>query len=118
MLNQEMAGRPGHTNNRRVVVKKLIMFVCALAIAVTAAAAPGKVKAKYSGVVGKYDAASKTLTVKQKDKEGVFVINDQSEITNGGAKADAAAFAAGKKVKIEFVMDGASKIAQKVEVAK
>lgn len=99
-------------------MKKLIMFVCALAIAVTAAAAPGKVKARYSGVVGKYDAATKTVTVKQKDKEGVFVLNDQSQILSGGAKADASAITEGKKVKIEFVMDGATKVAQKVEIGK
>ncbi len=94
------------------------MFVCALAIAASAIAAPGKVKAKYSGVVEKFDAATKTLTVKNKDKQGVFVLNDQSQIVSGSAKADATAFASGKKVKIEFVMDGATKIAQKVEVDK
>jgi hypothetical protein len=94
------------------------MFVCALAIAATAYAAPGKIKARYSGVIGKYDAATKTLTVKQKDKEGVFVLNDQSEILSGKAKADASAIAEGKKVKVEFVMDGATKVAQKVEVEK
>jgi hypothetical protein len=113
-----MAGRPGHFPIGRLVVKKLMMFVCALAIAATAFAAPGKVKARYTGTVEKYDATTHTLTIKNKDKQAVFVINDQSQVLAGGTKADPSAFAAGKKIKVEFVMDGANKIAQKVEVAK
>lgn len=93
-----------------------MMFVCALAIAATAYAAPGKVKARYSGTVEKYDAASKTLTIKNGDKQAVFVINDQSEVLSGKTKADASAFTAGKKIKVEFVMDGANKVAQKIEL--
>src|SRR5262245_5163832 len=111
-----MAGLPGHITLGRIVVKKLIMFVCALAIAASAIAAPGKITANYSGVVNKYDAATKTLTVKNKDREGVFVSNEQSQIMKGKTKADASAIAAGQKVKVVFVLDGSTKIAQKIEV--
>ena len=44
-------------------MKKLVMFVCALAIAVSAAASPGKIKARYTCTVEKYDAATKTLNI-------------------------------------------------------
>ena len=110
-----MAGGPAATIGRSVV-KKLVMFVCALAIAVSAAAAPGKVKARYTGTVEKYDATTKTLTIKNGDKQAVFVLNDQSQVLNGKTKADVSAFTAGKKIKVEFVMDGANKIAQKIEL--
>ena len=54
-----------------------------------------------------YDAATKTLTIKRKDKQGEFVITDTSEVLQGKTKADASAFTAGQKVDVEFVMDGA-----------
>ena len=53
---------------------------------------PGKpIKANYSGIVESYDAATKTLTVKRKDKQGEFVITDTSEVLQGKTKADASA---------------------------
>jgi len=99
-------------------MKKLTMLVCALAIATSAfAAGQGKqISADYSGIVDKYDAATRTLTIKKKDKQGEFVIVDTSEIELNKAKADAAAFAAGQKVSVEFVMDGSKKVAQKVKL--
>jgi hypothetical protein len=45
-------------------MKKLLILAFALALATSAIAAPGKTKARYSGTVEKYDAATKTLTVK------------------------------------------------------
>ena len=100
-------------------MKKLFVLAFALALATSAFAGQAKnaPKASYSGVIEKYDAATKTLTVKRKDKQGEFVINDSSEVTQNKAKADASALAAGQKVEIEFVMDGAKKIAQKVKVS-
>ena len=56
-------------------MKKLLMLACVLAIATSAVAAQDKIKASYSGVIEKYDAATKTLTVKRKDKQGEFVIS-------------------------------------------
>jgi hypothetical protein len=100
-------------------MKKLIMLVCALAIAApTFVAAQGKqIKANYSGVVENYDAATKTLTVKKKDKQGEFVITDASAVELNKTKADISAIAAGQKVDVEFVMDGAKKVAQKVKLS-
>jgi Cu/Ag efflux protein CusF len=98
-------------------MKKLLILVCALAIGSSAFAAQGKsVSASYSGVVEKYDAATKTLTIKRKDKTGEFVINDTSEVTQGKTKADASAFTVGRKVDVEFVMDGSKKIVQKAKL--
>jgi Cu/Ag efflux protein CusF len=98
-------------------MKKLLLLACALVIATSAFAAQDKPKANYSGVVEKYDAATKTLTVKNKDRQGEFVISDTSEVLDGKAKAEVAALTAGRKVKVVFVMDGAKKVIQKVTVS-
>jgi cold shock CspA family protein len=55
--------------------------------------------------------------VKRKDKQGEFVITDSSEVLQNKAKADVSALTAGQKVEVEFVMDGAKKMAQKVKVS-
>lgn len=98
-------------------MKKLLMLAFALALATSAFAEPGKIKANYSGIVEKYDAATRTLTIKKKDKTGEFVITDASEVLQGKTKADASAFAAGQKVDVEFVMDGAKKLVVKAKVS-
>ena len=100
-------------------MKRLLMLACALAIATSAFAGQAKnaPTADYSGIIEKYDAATKTLTVKRKDKQGEFVINESSELLQNKAKADVSALAAGQKVEVEFVMDGPRKIAQKVKVS-
>jgi len=99
-------------------MKKLLILAVALVIATSAFAAGQSkpVKASYSGVVEKYDAATKTLTVQKKDKHGEFVIVDSSEVLDGGKKADASALAVGRKVDVDFVMDGAKKVVQQVKV--
>ena len=96
---------------------KNLFVACMLALATTAFAEPGKIKASYSGVIEKYDAATRTLTIKRKDKQGEFVITDTSEVLQGKAKADTAALTAGQKVDVEFVMDGAKKLVVKAKVS-
>src|SRR3982750_1195866 len=98
-------------------MKKLFVMAFALAIATSVFAAPGKPTAHYSGIVDKYDAATRTLIVKRGDKQGEFVITDTSEVSQGKTKADASALAAGQKVDIEFVMDGSKKLVHKVKVS-
>jgi phage baseplate assembly protein gpV len=98
-------------------MKKLLIIAFTLAIATSAFAQPGKVKARYSGTIDTYDAATKTLTVNQKDRKGVFIITDTSEVMKDKTKADASALVAGQKVDVEFVMDGATKLVQKVKVS-
>jgi hypothetical protein len=98
-------------------MKKLAIIAFALAIATSAFAAPGTVKAHYSGVIEKYDAATKTLTIKKGDKQGDFVMTDASEVTQSGKKADVSALVAGQKIDVEFSMDGAKKIAHKVKLS-
>ena len=96
------------------------LFVLAFALAIAASAFAGqdkKIKAEYSGIVEKYDAATKTLTVKKKDKQGEFVITDTSAVELNKAKAEVSAITAGQKVDVEFVMDGAKKVAQKVKLS-
>ena len=98
-------------------MKKLFALAFVLALATAAFAEPGKIKANYSGIVEKYDAATNTLTIKKKDKTGEFVITDTSEVLQGKTKADASAYAAGQKVDVEFVMDGAKKLIVKAKVS-
>ena len=96
-------------------MKKLLILVFTLALA-TSAFAQKKATSNYSGVVEKYDAATKTLVVKKKDKQGEFVLNDSSEVLEGKEKKDATVFTAGRKVDVEFVMDGATKVIVKAKV--
>jgi len=98
-------------------MKKLLIIAFTLALATSAFAAPGKTRARYSGTIEKYDATTKTLTIKKGEKQGVFVITDTSEVTQGKTKADASAFVAGQKVEVEFVLDGATKLVQKAKVS-
>ena len=98
-------------------MKKLFVLAFALALATSAFAGQDKkIKADYSGIVEKYDAATKILTVKKTDRQGEFVITDQSAVELNKAKADISAAVAGQKVEVEFVMDGAKKVAQKVKL--
>ena len=101
-------------------MKKLFTLVFAMMIATSAVAFAGQakpVKSTYSGVVEKYDAATKTLTVKRKDKQGEFVIVDSSEVLDNKTKADASALTAGRKVDVQFVMDGAKKNVVRAKVS-
>jgi Cu/Ag efflux protein CusF len=98
-------------------MKKLLIIAFTLALATSAFAAPGKVKARYSGIIDSYDAATKTLTVKRDDKQGVFMITDTSEVVQGKTKADVSALAVGQKVDVEFVLDGSTKLVHKVKVS-
>jgi len=99
-------------------MKQLLILACALVSATSALAAQGKrITSDYSGFVDKYDAATKTLTVKKNDKQGEFVISDTSEVQDNKTKADASALTVGRKVDVEFVMDGAKKVVVKAKVS-
>src|SRR3954453_16296787 len=102
---------------RPLIMKRLAIIAFALALATSAFAAPGTTKAHYSGIVEKYDAATKTLTIKKGDKQGEFVITDTSEVMQAGKKADASALVAGQKVEVEFSMDGAKKLVHKAKLS-
>lgn len=98
-------------------MKKFAIIAFALAIATSAFAAPGAVKAHYSGVIEKYDAATRTITIKKGDKQGEFVVTDASEVMQSGKKADVSALTAGQKIDVEFSMDGAKKVVHKVKLS-
>jgi hypothetical protein len=111
--------RSGATENH---MKKLLVLVCTLAIGTAAFAAPAKgapASAHFTGTIEKYDTATKTLTVKHDGKDTTFQINDKSQVMNGKSKADPSALAAsaGHTVRIDYMMEGATKVAEKVEVA-
>jgi hypothetical protein len=103
------------------MMKKLLILACTLAIGTAAFAAPAKspTKAHFTGTIEKYDTAAKTLTVKHDGKDTTFVLGDQAQVMKGTQKADASSLAAstGQSVKVEYVMDGASRVADKIEVA-
>lgn len=104
-------------------MKKLIILVCTLAISAAAFAAPAKstrTVAHLSGTITKYDAATRTLTIKHDgNKETSFQIDDKAEVMKGKAKADASSLATstGRSAKIEYVMEGSNRVAEKVDVA-
>ena len=107
-------------------MKKLLILVCSMAIGAAAFAAPAPVKkaakptiAHFSGTVGGYDVATRTLTVKHDGKDTTFLLNDQSQVVNGRQKADASALStdSGRSVKVDYVMDGATRVAAKIDVA-
>lgn len=83
-----------------------------------AAAKPAAMKSEHAaGTVEKFDAATKTLTVKEKGKEVAFVLDDKTSVMKGKEKADAAALVAGSMVKIEYMAMGTTKTAEKIEVS-
>ena len=96
-------------------MKKLLILAFALTFATTAFA-QNKQTANYSGIIDKYDAATKTLTIKKKDRQGEFVITDASEVLNNKAKADASAIAAGQKADVEFWLEGSKKVVKKLKL--
>jgi phage baseplate assembly protein gpV len=97
-------------------MKKLLTLVCTLAVSAATFAAPAKstrTTAHMSGTITKYDAATRTLTLRHdKNKETEFQINDQSAVMKGKSKADASSLAAsaGQSATIEYVMDGSNRI--------
>jgi len=97
-------------------MKKLLIVLFALAIAVPVFA-QNKQTANYSGIVEKYDAATKTLIIKKKDKQGEFIITDTSEVLKDKAKADASAISAGQKADVEFWLEGSKKMVKKLKVS-
>ena len=103
------------------MMKKLLILACTLAIGTAAFAAPAKpaTKAHFTGTIEKYDAAGKTLTVKHDGKETTFVLGDQAQVMKGTQKADASSLSAstGQTVKVEYVMNGGNRVADKIEVA-
>ena len=97
-------------------MKKLIALVFALALAAPVFA-QNKQTANYSGIVEKYDAASKTVVIKKKDKQGEFVITDTSEVLKDKTKADASAITPGQKADVEFWLEGSKKMVKKLKVS-
>jgi hypothetical protein len=96
-------------------MKKLLILAFALSIA-TSAFAQKKVTADYSGIVEKYDAATKMLIIKKKDRHGEFLITDASEVLKDKTKADASAIAVGQKADVEFWLENGKKIVKTVKV--
>ena len=104
-------------------MKKLLILVCSLAVSAAAFAAPAKsthpAVSHMSGTISNYDAATRTLTIRHdKNKETTFQINDQSAVMKGKSKADASSLATstGQPAKVEYVMNGSNRIAEKVDV--
>ena len=104
-----------------IMMKKLLVLACTLAIGTAAAAAPAKAApaktAHFSGTIQKYDAGSKDLTVKHDGKETTFHVGDTAQVMKGKEKADASSLAAstGAAVKIDYVMSGTTRVAEKID---
>jgi hypothetical protein len=97
-------------------MKKLLILVTSLAIG-TAAFAATPVRAKLNGTIETYDASTRMLTVKHSGKDSTFHLAEQSEVMQGKTKTDPTALAAGQGVSVEYIMNGATKEAEKVELS-
>jgi phage baseplate assembly protein gpV len=107
------------------IMKKLVILACTLAISTAAFAAPAKNAPKaakvahYTGTIEKYDSATHMLTAKHDGKETTFTVSDKADVMKGKSKADASSLAAstGQTAKIDYVLAGTMKTAEKIEVA-
>lgn len=97
-------------------MKKLLILVSALAIGTSAFAATAT-KAHFNGTVETYDASTRTLTIRHSGKDSTFKLGDQAQVIAGKSKTDASVLSAGKSVKVEYSMSGATKLIDKVEVS-
>jgi hypothetical protein len=70
-----------------------------------------------SGSIEKYDAATKTLTVKEGAKDVTFVLTDQTHVMKGKEMLSPSALASGQHAKIEYAVAGANKEAHVIEVS-
>lgn len=103
------------------MMKKMLVLVCSLMVGTAAFAAPAKSAPKtahFSGTIQKYDAGTKELTVKHDGKDTTFKIGDTAQVMKGKEKADASSLSAsnGQAVKIDYMLSGTTKVAEKVDV--
>ena len=104
-------------------MKKFLILVCSLAIGTAAFAAPAKTAkpriAHFAGTIEKYDVGTHTLTVKHAGKDSTFQVGDGAQVMKGKEKADASALAAstGQAAKVNYILAGTVKTAEKIEVS-
>ena len=115
-------------------MKLSILAVCVLFAGATAMAAPvsqgstpktpahkaasEKPKMMWtSGSIEKYDASTKTLTVKHDGKELTFTLDDQTHVKRGKDALTTSALASGEHARIEYSMAGTSKSARVIELS-
>jgi hypothetical protein len=70
-----------------------------------------------SGSIEKYDAATKTLTLKEGGKDVNFVLGDQTHVMKGKEMLTPSALMSGQHAKVEYAVAGANKEAHVIEVS-
>jgi hypothetical protein len=70
-----------------------------------------------SGSIEKYDAATKTLTLKHDGKETNFVLADSTHVMKGKEMLSPSALMSGQHAKVEYTVAGANKEARVIEVS-
>ena len=68
-----------------------------------------------TGKVEKYDAATKTLTIKHDGKDLMFTVADTATVMKGKEKADLST-ATGMEARVEYMVSGSTKTADKIEL--
>jgi hypothetical protein len=111
---------------RRSFMIRSICAVAALAIGLAVAAphpavaAPSKAPAKNwaSGTIEKFDAATRTLTVTHDGKSTPFVLDQGATIVSGKSSVAESDLTGdmGRKVRVQYVMNGGTRSALRVEV--
>jgi len=131
-VSRFFAAPSGASKGEESIMKTSVIAASILLIGATAMAAPATQTKKASaakpaatakmtmshasGVVEKYDAATKTLTIKHDGKEQTFTVADTASVMKGKEKADLAT-ATGMEAKIEYMTSGTTKTADKIELS-
>ena len=110
-----------------------VLTACVLFAGATAMAAPAVQTAKpagakatamekpkmlwASGSIEKFDAATKTLTLKEGGKDVIFMVIDATHVMKGKESLTPAALASGQHAKVEYAMAGMNREAHVIELA-
>ena len=69
-----------------------------------------------SGIIEKYDQASRTLVLKHEGKEMTFVLGDHATVMLGKQKGVVADITAGRAAKVEYTVAGTTKTVSLVDL--
>lgn len=104
-------------------MRRLFMFAAAALLVsgsfAFAAAAPKAIKAHASGTLESVDASAQSIVVRQGGRDMTFVVAPDAKVTQGTKSLAVGDLSqdVGQHIKIEYKMDGSTKMADRVELA-
>ena len=97
----------------------LALTVAMLGIAAASFAAPAKAREAWaSGSLEKFDATAKSVVLKQGTHEMTFTLGADARLMQGAKTLQASELTGdvGRRVRIRYTLDGANKVADRIEV--